>query len=276
MNVAVVQMEITWEDKPANFARVRALLDAAHIPRGALVALPEMFATGFSMNVAAIAEEVAGPTARFLADTASYYGIYLLGGVVTRSPDGRGRNQAVVFAPDGTEVARYHKMHPFTFGGESAHYAAGYQPTLFRWGEWTVAPFICYDLRFPEVFRHATCRGAQLFVVIANWPEAREAHWITLLRARAIENQAYVVGVNRCGSDPQLTYRGRSLIVDPRGEIRADAGTAETVVSAAVDQASLLDYRREFPVLSDIHPHFVGAAEPRSPPRDGPDDRMGV
>jgi len=115
-----------------------------------------------------------------------------------------------------------------------------------------VAPFVCYDLRFPEVFRIAAARGAQLLAVIANWPSAREAHWLTLLRARAIENQAYVAGVNRCGEDPRLRYTGRSVIIDPRGEVLADAGSDEAVITADIDLADLEEYRRSFPALADM------------------------
>jgi len=122
----------------------------------------------------------------------------------------------------------------------------------FDWRGARVSPFICYDLRFPEVFRAATRRGAQVLVVIANWPATRVEHWVTLLRARAIENQAYVAGVNRCGNDPKLAYPGRSVIVGPWGEVMADAGDGEGVAWADLDFAALESYRREFPVLRDI------------------------
>ncbi|MGE5611551.1 MAG: nitrilase-related carbon-nitrogen hydrolase [Bacillota bacterium] len=175
-----------------------------------------------------------------------------MGGVVTTAADGRGRNEAVVFSPEGEEVACYQKIHPFTFGGEANHYAAGSEIVTFRWGAFTVCPFVCYDLRFPEVFRLAVRRGADLFAVIANWPASREHHWLTLLQARAIENQAYVVGVNRCGRGNVLAYSGRSVIIDPRGRIVADAGNGEGVVHAAVDAESLRNYREAFPALRDM------------------------
>ncbi|HKG80277.1 MAG TPA: nitrilase-related carbon-nitrogen hydrolase, partial [Pyrinomonadaceae bacterium] len=123
--------------------------------------------------------------------------------------------------------------------------------------EFTVSPFICYDLRFPEIFRAAVFQGAQLFVVIANWPASRVRHWITLLKARAIENQAYVMGVNRCGNDPKLSYSGHSMIIDPRGEVLADASEVEGVISAEIDAEALAQYRREFPFLNDIHHEYV-------------------
>ncbi len=255
MHIACCQMNIRWENKPANFARAHDLIAAAAPAPGSLLLLPEMFATGFSMNVPTIAE--CGETVDFLARTAAKFGIFLMGGLVTTAPDGRGRNEAVIFTPEGRELSRYQKMHPFTFSGEANHYAAGSRPTSFTVNDWTAAPFVCYDLRFPEVFRSAARQGAQLFTVIANWPRAREAHWVLLLRARAIENQAYVAGVNRVGSDPNVEYSGRSLIVDPRGEIVADGGNEEGVIVATLDGEALREYRRAFPALEDIHPEYV-------------------
>jgi omega-amidase len=252
MKIFCVQFDILWEDKPANYARVRELLAAEIVPAGSLVLLPEMFSTGFSMNVAAVAEGSPSATEEFLAQTARELGVFVLGGLVTRRADGWGRNQAVAFSPEGKEVARYHKIQPFTLGGESQHYAAGKEIATFSWQNIVVAPFICYDLRFPELFRLAVRQGAQLFAVIANWPAPRIHHWTTLLQARAIENQAYVAGLNRCGTDPKQTYSGRSMIVSPRGEILAAAGDGERVISAEVDLAALLAYRTEFPALQDM------------------------
>ncbi len=256
MKIFGVQLDMQWEDKAANFARVRELVTRAAPPPGALVALPEMFATGFSMNAQAIAENHGGETEQFLAALALEHQIFVIAGIVAPSGDGRGRNEAVVFSPDGNPesrpLARYCKIHPFSFGGEDRHYAAGEGIALFAWQGFRVAPFICYDLRFPEIFRAAAKRDANLFVVIANWPQVREAHWLALLRARAIENQAYVLGVNRCGSDPKLHYAGRSQIIDPRGELLADAGNDESVISAELDLNDLETYRREFSALADM------------------------
>lgn len=252
MKIYCCQLDIAWENKAANHARSLALLETTMPEAGSLVLWPEMFATGFSMNVSGITEGPERAGEMFLAASAAKYNIYTLGGVVTTGADGRGRNEAVAFDPQGKPIARYCKLHPFSFGGETQHYAPGEAATSFQWQDCTVAPFICYDLRFPEVFRGAVRQGAQLFTVIANWPQAREAHWITLLQARAIENQAYVAGVNRCGHDPKLTYGGRSLIIDPRGQIIADAGQEEMVISADLDLEALLTYRREFPALADM------------------------
>jgi len=253
MNVVGVQFDIAWEDKPANFATVRQLITEAAPEKGGLVVLPEMFATGFSMNTQAIAEAYGGETEEFLARTAKEHGIYLAGGAAMRGQDGRARNKTLVFSPAGELLAFYTKMRPFTPGGEAQHYAAGDQATIFRWGGCTVSPFICYDLRFPELFRKAAAaRQPELFVVIASWPEKRILHWVRLLQARAIENQAYVMGVNRIGTDPYYTYTGRSIVVDAQGEILADAGDRQGCISARLDLEALRKYRQGLPFLQDM------------------------
>ncbi len=252
MKVYGVQLDIAWEDKPANHSAVSRLLKNAAPVRGSLVLLPEMFSTGFSMHVAEIDDGEGREDWNFLSATAREREVYLVGGLVTRNVAGRGLNQAVVFNPSGGEIARYSKLHPFTPGKEAQHYDAGSEVVTFTCGDFTVAPFICYDLRFPEAFRHAMRKGATLLTVMANWPTARVDHWVTLLRARAVENQSYVVGVNRCGSDPFLQYPGRSLIIDPRGNLSAEAGAEESVISAEIDLDALRTCRRELPFLDDM------------------------
>jgi omega-amidase len=248
-----LQFAIAWEDKPVNFATVRRLLVRVAPQNNSLVVLPEMFATGFSMNVGSVAEPYGGETEQFLAATAKEFGIYLVAGAPMRGRDGRARNKALVFSPAGELLAFYAKMRPFTPGGEREHYTAGDHPITFRWNEATVSPFVCYDLRFPELFREATAtHQPELFVVIASWPDKRIHHWVALLQARAIENQAYIMGVNRIGSDPFYTYSGRSLIVDPQGTILADAGSAEGVISTQLDLPNLRKYREGLPFLADM------------------------
>lgn len=254
MKLYCCQTDITWENKVANYARVHKLLAAAKPERDSLVLLPEMFATGFSMDVPAIQEGAKADTDKFLARLAQEFGVFVIGGVVTTAPDGRGYNQALVIGPNGSPLARYSKMQPFSLGGESKSYMAGEQPVFFSWQDLKVSPFICYDLRFPEVFRAAVRGGAQLFTVIANWPIARIHHWITLLQARAIENQAYVAGVNRCGTDPKFTYNGRSIIVDPHGTILVEAGDSECIISADISPDVVTKWRADFPALQDMRP----------------------
>lgn len=257
MKVFCCQHDIVWETPAPNHERVRRLLAAAHIPPGSLVLLPEMFACGFSLNIPAIAEGPGHATEQFLATTAQDLGIYLMGGIVSSGSNGRGRNDAVVFSPAGAAVARYTKIQPFAPGGEAAAYEAGNDPIIFAWGDCLVAPFICYDLRFPEIQRPAARAGARLMTFIASWPDARIAHWVKLLQARAIENQCWVAGVNRVGTDPNFPYSGRSLIVNHQGEIVADAGIHEGIIGAEIDFAAMEAYRRDKPFLADMRSDFV-------------------
>lgn len=253
MKVVGVQFDISWEDKESNFKTVRSLLSQVALEKDSLVVLPEMFATGFSMNTAAIAESYQGQTEQFLSELARECGVYIIGGAAMRGKDGQTRNKALVFGPTGELLAFYAKMRPFSPGGEKEHYTAGDRPITFGWGEIKVAPFICYDLRFPELFRQVTATDRpELFVVIANWPEKRVLHWVRLLQARAIENQAYVIGVNRVGADPFYSYPGRSIIVDFNGEVIADAGTAEGCVGARLELEALRKFRKGLPFLEDL------------------------
>lgn len=251
MNVHLVQINSVWEDRSANHAKARQLIASASPQPGSLIILPETFSTGFSMNLAVTAESTNGPTEQFLREIAAQYESCVIGGVVTSTQDGRGMNQALAIAPNGAILARYTKNHPFSLGGEDQAHLAGTNVSIFEWQGLRIAPLICYDLRFPELARTAVRAGAEVLVFIAAWPVKRIQHWITLLQARAIENLAYAVGVNRCGTDPDFTYTGRSLVVDPHGLIIADAAEQERVISAQIDPAVLRDWRSQFPALRD-------------------------
>lgn len=253
MRVAFGQMDLAWENPAVNWERVRTLLKAAALPPGSLFVLPEMFPTGFSMNVSVAAEKPPFPTEAFLCAVAAEHRLFIIGGFAVFDEAGQPRNQAVAVSPEGRVLTRYHKIHPFTLGGEAEHYVAGSEIVSFDWDGCRTTPFICYDLRFPEIFRAAAGEGTELFVVMANWPAKRESHWLTLLQARAIENQAYVVGVNRCGTDPYFVYSGRSVIVDPFGAILADLSGEEGVRGADLDLESLRKWRQGFPALPDMH-----------------------
>jgi predicted amidohydrolase len=154
---------------------------------------------------------------------------------------------AVAVSPLGRVLARYAKLHPFRYAREHLHYLPGEDLPVFELGGFAAALLVCYDLRFPEAFREATLRGAQLFLVIANWPARRVDHWRALLRARAIENQTYVLGVNRVGEDPNESYVSSSLAIDPSGEILLEGpGTVE------LDASRVAAVREEFPFLQDV------------------------
>ncbi|MBN1942763.1 MAG: carbon-nitrogen family hydrolase [Phycisphaerae bacterium] len=271
MHVAAVQFDVSWEDARSSILSASTMLAMANLPAGALAVLPETFATGFTLN-AELTLAAQAETEQALSELALSLGIYLCGGLIARGKDGRAENQAVLFGPDGIVAGRYAKRHPFTLWGEEKVYAAGSDVQTFcipdrnhhgPEGHETLgqdvqatcrlAPLICYDLRFPEDFRQAAARGAEVFLVPANWPDVRMHHWRALLIARAIENQACVVGVNRTGRDPHGTYTGGSMIVSPRGEVLAQAGEGPQILTAEIDLADLRTYRRDFPVLRDMN-----------------------
>lgn len=252
MQIAAVQYDIRWEDRAASHARVRELLVGASVPRGALVVLPEMFDVGFSMNTAVTDPGERSASDAFLRGLAREHGAAVLAGVVARTFDGRLANEAVAFDAEGQELVRYRKRQPFTVPGEHIHYPAGSVGCAFEWAGVKIAPFVCYDLRFPELFRPAAKGGAELMIVVANWPDKRSEHWVRLLQARAIENQSFVLGVNRCGSDPTFRYDGRSALFDPHGNTVFEMDAREQVRLAEVDGAVARKWREDFPALRDM------------------------
>lgn len=253
MRVAALQHDICYEDAGATRARLAPLIAQAAAAGAELIVLAEMFATGFSMHPERIAEDEGGPTEAFLLDNARAHGAHLIASIAQRGDDGAYRNNAVVAAPDGT-VRRYSKIHPFSYAGEHEHYEAGSDHLTVGIGGLRVSVFVCYDLRFADEF-WAVAPDTDLYVVPANWPRTRRDHWRALLRARAIENQAYVVGVNRVGRAPgegrELDYAGDCAILDPMGAALAEASEVETILMADVTAARVRDVRARFPFLAD-------------------------
>lgn len=229
--------------KPENLAKAREMTLAARPDPNSLVLFPEMFATGYGTGTES--PEVPG----FLQQLANDTGCIMIGGGMVRA-NGITTNHVGIYAPGQTnEIAGYNKMHPFF--PEQGTFTAGQDVTLYKISDFVVSPTICFDLRFPELYRDAVKAGAILFTVQAAWPEARINHWNTLLKARAIENQAYVAAVN-CVS-PDGKYTGNSQIINPQGEVIAQAESGkECVISASLDMESLLKYRKVFPVLKEI------------------------
>jgi predicted amidohydrolase len=250
IKVAAVQHDIAWESPAQTFAMVEPMIDVAAAAGARLVLLTEMFATGFSMAADRIAESADGPSTSFLVRQAERHGLWVGGSVPMKVDSGSlPRNQLVLAGPDGT-VHRYDKIHPFSYAGEDDHYAAGEKVITVDIDGVRVTPFVCYDLRFGDVFWNAA-ESTDLYVIVANWPASRREHWKTLLRARAIENQAYVAGVNRVGSGGNIEYAGDSRIISPLGDVLAAASAVETVLVVDVDPAVVDDVRSRFPFLRD-------------------------
>ncbi|MDP9332455.1 MAG: carbon-nitrogen family hydrolase [Actinomycetota bacterium] len=250
MIVAGIQHDIIWERPAENFSRLAPMIERAAAAGARLVVLTEMYATGFSMKTDRIAEPIDGPSARFLADQARAHDVWVCATVPERAePSARPFNQLVLAAPGGP-TRRYAKIHPFTFGREHEHYAAGEDFLTVEIEGTRCTFFVCYDLRFADEF-WALAERTDCYVLPANWPAERREHWMALLRARAIENQAYVVGVNRVGDGARLHYCGDSMIIDPFGEIVAQAADTETIITANVDPDRVRAIRAEYPFLQD-------------------------
>ncbi|MDA0342921.1 MAG: carbon-nitrogen family hydrolase [Verrucomicrobia bacterium] len=258
MKVHLVQFSPLWEDKEANFARVEHLIESSSPEPHSLVVLPEAFATGFSLNLQVTCGGEPEQTHAFLSRLSSTHKVWIMAGCISPDPSGAlGRNVAVLFDPEGRYVGEYQKMYPFTPMGEDKKHMAGQEPKLFNIKDFRLCPLLCYDLRFPELFRTSVKKGANLFVVLASWPDSRMSHWHALLLARAIENQAYVIGVNRTGSDPNHKYVGGSKMIDPMGKTLVEAAMLEELVSFTLEHRFMEDWRSSFPALQDIREDLV-------------------
>jgi omega-amidase len=258
LRVALGEYDIGWHDPETSRARLAGLVKRAAAAGAHLVVLPEMCATGFTMEPERYAEPLDGPSATYLAGLARHHRIHLLAGLATRE-EGDDRveyyNSALLLAPDGAQVGEYRKQRLYAHAGEDRRYRPGTGPRVFEIDGVRIAPLICYDLRFPELFREV---GPEVdaIVVIANWPVARRAHWDVLVRARAIENQCYVVAVNRTGSGGGLDYDGGSAAYDPMGR-RLDAAGEETAGEPGtlpvveIDPGEVGRVRSELPFTED-------------------------
>ena len=253
LRIALIQQDTVWLDPAANLARVRGFLEQAARAGARVAVFPELFTLGFTMAPEPFAESIPGPTVDALAALSRAFGLYIIGSVV-ESHRPHPRNAAFVTAPDGSLVAAYRKIHPFSYGEENLHYTGGTECPLFEIDGIPCGLQICYDLRFPEPFRALAAKGAEVVFVPANWPLRRISAWSTLLAARAIENQMALCGVNRVGRDPQLEYPGRSAIHDGFGAVLAEGGSEEGLVIADIDLDQIRAWRTRFPALSDRRP----------------------
>lgn len=253
MKAHLLQLDIIWEDKHANHAKVRDLLDTAQPNPDDLIVLPELFDVGFTLNTK-IAIDHDGSTLAYLQQLADDTACTIHASRALPSPTPPlALNCATITAPNQPAPhCEYAKIHPFSYGREGESYAAGTQLCQYTWNDLQICPAVCYDLRFPELFRLGVKAGAHAFVLGANWPAHRQAHWRTLAIARAIENQCYMLAVNRCGNDPHLPYAGGSIAIDPKGTIMGEQGDQEGVLSVEIEPSILHEWRSTFPALQDI------------------------
>lgn len=256
MRISLIQTDIAWEDKQENLRRLRLRLEELK-GRTDLVVVPETFTTGFSMNADRLAEPLTGPTVSLLQQWASKYCTALAGSFIARHDDGTCRNRFFFFTPDG-KAAYYDKRHLFRMGHEDQYFAPGHERPVISYRDFRILPQVCYDLRFPVWSRNVD-NGYDLAVYVASWPASRRQVWDVLLRARALENQCYVCGVNRTGIDGNdLLYDGGSVVYSPKGERLASLPDGhEGTATVDLDLASLQHFRKKFPVAADADPFVL-------------------
>lgn len=246
--VAVGQFDMEWCNVLSNLARAEEFIARAGADT---VVLPEMFATGFTTDPTSVAQPMNGEITEWMRSMATKYGCAIVGTAII-CEEGKFYNRALFAKPSG-EVLHADKRHLFSIGGEAEHLTAGSERVVVEWGGLRWLLLTCYDLRFPVWSR---CRGDYDAVLYpASWPASRREAWTTLLRARAIENEAYAIGANRTGCDPTTRYSGDSAIIGFRGEYLAQIGAEEGVITAEFDTEELAQFREKFPTLKDAD-HF--------------------
>jgi predicted amidohydrolase len=251
MKVLCAQLDIVWQDSAENLRRLQARLQQTASGSCDVLVLPELFHCGFSMEAEQVAQARQGNVYQALSTLARQQQVYVVAGMALRGDVGEIYNAALVFDRQGNELACYAKNRLFSLAGEGRSYQAGREAVVFEVDGTPCSVFICYDLRFPELFRQVIPR-AELIFVLANWPDSRQRHWEVLLQARAIENQCFVVGVNRSGTDGNaLHYVGGSMVVDPLGQVLCQLPDAPCLETVEIDLRQVDRVRSQFPFLAD-------------------------
>lgn len=251
--IALVQSDITWNDPDTSIEHLAPLVSSAHDQGADIIVLPEMFACGFSFPEGHSARRTSQLGQEAMLDWSGKYQAAIVGSLPSLGTlETKPRNTLLV-ADRGKIVGSYHKVHLFSFAKEDERYSRGDDPLVLRLAGLRCGFFVCYDLRFPEMW-NALAEHCDAFVVVANWPHRRASHWRALLQARAIDNQAFVIGVNRVGIGGDLVYSGGSVAVSPTGEFIEELGSKVQVSVIDVDASASVEYRTSFPTLKDRRP----------------------
>ena len=246
LKIGLVQHDIIWEDKTANFKKIRRMISSR---KADIFILPEMFATGYTNKSGQFFEKTGGETESFLKETALKKQCYIGGGWIEKNPSGKPFNSYSIASPEGKITVRYRKIHPFSYAGEDKNYSAGEKTVLFKIGNFRLSIGICYDLRFPELFRSLAGK-TDIFLLPANWPKERIHQFEILLAARSIENQCVMAAVNRVGQAGGIEYNGQSALYFPDAS-REVVGPEEKTAVFEVSLDELKKFRHDFPVLKD-------------------------
>lgn len=249
LKITLIQVELVWENIKANLQRFDRILDSLNSETD-LVVLPEMFTTGFSTSCNILAESMDGQSISWMQDWAKTGHFDLVGSIIVKD-HGNYYNRLLWVTPQG-EIHCYDKKYLFRHAGEHHVYTSGKEKKVIRLKGWNIRPFICYDLRFPHWSLNHNLEY-DLAIYVANWPKVRAAHWNSLLTGRAIENQAYVAGVNRIGRDGNnLVYQGDSSLIDPQGRLLYRCEDQAETVTLTLGGNELQSYRARFPVWKDL------------------------
>lgn len=256
-NIACIQMDIAFGQPEINYKVAEQLIAQSSLSNPDIIVLPELWTTGYDLTrLNEIADMEAHKTISFLQTMAKKYHIHIVGGSIAKKTLEGIYNTMLMINNKGEFVKDYDKLHLFQLMDEHLYLTPGEKNGLFTFDNKLCASFICYDIRFPEWLRVHAFKGAEVLFVSAEWPITRLDHWRTLIVSRAIENQAYVVAVNRVGSDPNNIFAGHSLIVDPWGLIVSEAGDGIEILTGTIDFTKINEVRRKIPVFADSRPDF--------------------
>jgi predicted amidohydrolase len=250
MKIGLIQYSPVWEDKEANKQKISELLNAKETDVDLLI-FPEMTLTGFTMQSEEFAEKIEGESFAYFSSLAKKFECDIIAGIIEHSSK-KYFNTLIHIEKSGKLKNHYHKIHPFSFSNEDKHFSAGEKPVIIWIGDWKIGLSICYDLRFPELYRFYAKEKVHLIIIIANWPDTRIEHWRTLLKARAIENQCYVAGINRVGKDPKLNYTGFSCVYNPMGKEIVAVENEERLIATEINKSEVEKVRSKLPFLEDM------------------------
>ena len=251
MKIGLVQFSPVWENKQKSIDKINSLLAKIDVTQLDLLIFPELTLTGFSMNVSQLSEEIDGTSMQYFMNLSQDYKINIFGGLIEKDED-KYFNTLIHFDENGLIKARYRKIHPFSLVNENEHYTAGKEIVVTKIGDLHFGLSICYDLRFPELYRLLALQGAEVLVNIANWPVQRINHWELLTKATAVQQLSYFIGVNRVGQDSSAEYSGSSCVVSPMGENLLRNNNEEKILIYEIDNEEVKKVRNKFPFLEDV------------------------
>ncbi|KAA0546657.1 carbon-nitrogen family hydrolase [Bacillus sp. BGMRC 2118] len=256
IKVSCVQFDIQFGNPQENYRIVKHKLSEAMMDKPDIIVLPELWTTGYDLTRLSEIADSNDETVEFLSAQAKEHNVYIVGGSIAKKTPSGVYNTMFAISNKGELLGEYSKLHLFKLMDEHLYLEAGESEGNFEIANTQCAGVICYDIRFPEWIRKHTTNGAEVLFVVAEWPLPRLSHWRSLLISRAIENQCYVIACNRSGQDPNNVFAGHSMIIDPWGEVLAEAGEEESIIQADLDIEKVRTVRKHIPIFDDRRPEL--------------------